>query len=158
MIELVVLTLSALVSVVLGAWIGNHWTKRMERVQATLDLYRKFYDPEMHRARVLGAKTLLDSARAHTFNTLWEDDELESCYEALTQVVYFWFALAELSRVKMIDKPLASRLFAYPFEYWKPLLELLDENTRREGSTTQDWSTVVREDELDWLLRSARSV
>ena len=117
-------------------------------------LFERFYEPEMHADRVIGAKYLLNNVERATFNTMWDHEDTLPVYRALSRTVYFWFELSKLESVGMIDRRLAQRAFRYPYEYWKPLLTKLYADTIAEGSDQQDWLSLVANDELEWLTRS----
>ncbi len=142
----------SILSAVLGAFVAYRWTTRSEQIALTMKLYDEFYDPDMHAARIDGAQHLMATRGKDTFNTLWESDETVPIYQALTRVVYFWFGMAQLDRTKRLDRPLAKRLFRYPFKYWQPFIAQLHANTVAEGSTDQDWLQLISEDELSWIL------
>jgi hypothetical protein len=152
MIKIIIIGGFTIASTLLGAGIAYWWTTKRERISVTMDLFRSFYAPEMHAARIEGAQYLLNSNESDTFDTLWKDECKAPVYQALTRVVYFWFGLSKLAQREMLDKDLAKGLFKYPFKYWKPILKKLSEDTVAEGSAEQDWLQIIENNELEWLL------
>lgn len=153
--------LLGIISLIVGAFSAAlaHWlTRRRERVATTLDLFRSFYDPEMHRARVLAAQYLDHSEEPVSFDLLWDKVETRAVYESLTRLVYFWFETHHLAEQGMLQRNLARRLLRYPYAYWEPRLRKLCSDQRILSSADElppDWVSLFDRDrgKLDWILR-----
>lgn len=160
LIEILVVGIFSIMSAIAGAIAARWLTLRRVRVSVTMEIFRSFYTPDMHEARIHAAKYFLDhKEESITLNTLWDGEGTVPIYRALTRIVYFFFEIYQLEHAGMLNRSLAKRLFQWPFGYWKPFLEKLCKNTLdeksqdKEGSQDKyDWLKMIDDKKLDWLL------
>lgn len=107
-----------------GAWLANHYERRMQREKekrdTTMGLYVEFQSPDMLHARIVARYVFtenLKKASPFTINEMREKLETDE-WHAVSVLVTFFEKLGVFLKNDYLDSKLTRSLFEYDFNWW----------------------------------------
>ena len=149
---------AALAGGAIGALISWFLTRRGEKQRLTNELFRLYHSPDVLVSRNIAWKFMKEEypGLSLPFYKLFADKDIvdRERYNAINQVVYFWYQLFSMKKRRAIDKKLAREYFSYQFNHWKSDVGPLVENTRQKSQDDKpDWLIIFEKGRMDWLCR-----